>query len=102
VTEILAELFVKAAGFLIELLMKPDSGHHKDDTGTGWRRFIGYLKLQVVMRKRASNYRALLRKMTCKDKAYYESLPPCSGNHKVSLSVRETSRIFSRIVVETQ
>ena len=28
-------------------------------------------------RKLANNYRALLRKMTCKDKASYESLLPC-------------------------
>ena len=29
---------------------------------------IGFLKLQVSFRKRATNYRALLRKMTCEDK----------------------------------
>ena len=32
---------------------------------TGWRRSIGCLKLQVIFRKRATNSRALLRKMTC-------------------------------------
>ena len=31
----------------------------------GWRRLIGCLKLQVVFRKRATNYMALLRKETC-------------------------------------
>jgi len=41
--------------------------------GTGWRRFIGGLKLQVIFGKRATNYRALLRKMTYKDKASYVS-----------------------------
>ena len=30
---------------------------------------IGCLRLQVIFRKRATNYRALLRKMTYKDKA---------------------------------
>jgi len=30
----------------------------------GWRRLIGCLQLQVKFRKRATNYRALLRKMT--------------------------------------
>jgi len=45
--------------------------------GTGWRRPIGCLKLQVIFRKRATNYRALLWKMTCKDKAFYGSSPPC-------------------------
>jgi len=44
---------------------------------TGWRRLIGCLKLQVIFRKRATNYRALLRKMTYEDKASYDSTPPC-------------------------
>jgi len=34
------------------------------DVSTGWRRPVGCLKLQVIFRKRATNYRALLRKMT--------------------------------------
>ena len=42
-----------------------------------WRRPIGCLKLQVIFRKRAADYRALLRKVTCKDKASFGSLPPC-------------------------
>ena len=45
---------------------------------TGWWRPIGCLKLQVIFRKSAINYRALLRKMTYKDKAFYGSSPPCS------------------------
>jgi len=45
---------------------------------TGWRRPIGCLKLQVTFRKRATNYVALLRKMTNKDKASCGSTPPCS------------------------
>ena len=45
--------------------------------GTGWRRPIGCLKLPDIFRKRATNHRALLRKMTYKDKASYGSLPPC-------------------------
>ena len=39
------------------------------------RRIIGCLKLQVIFRKRATNYRALLQKMTNKDKAYCDSTP---------------------------
>ena len=35
------------------------------NVSTGWRRPIGCLKLQVIFRKRATNYRALLREMTC-------------------------------------
>ena len=44
---------------------------------TGWRRRIKFLKLQVISRKRATNYRALSRKMTNEDKALYDSTPPC-------------------------
>jgi len=44
---------------------------------TGWRRLIRCLELQVIFRKRATNFRALLRKMTYKDKASYDSTPPC-------------------------
>jgi len=45
---------------------------------TGWRRPIGCLKLQVIFRQRATNYRALLQKMTYKDEVSYGSSPPCS------------------------
>jgi len=43
---------------------------------TGWRRLIECLKLQVICHKRATNYRALLRKMTYEDKAFYDATPP--------------------------
>jgi len=49
-----------------------------DSPCTGWRRLVGCLKLQMIFRKRATDYRALLRKMTYKDKASYDSTPPCS------------------------
>jgi len=45
-----------------------------------WPRLIKCLKLQVIFRKRATIYRALWRKMTCKDKASYGSSPPCIAN----------------------
>ena len=45
---------------------------------TGWRRPIGCLKLQVIFRERATNYRARLRKMTYDDKASDDSTPPCT------------------------
>jgi len=45
---------------------------------TGWQRLIGCLKLLVIFRKRTTNYRALLRKMTYKDKASYASSAPCT------------------------
>ena len=44
----------------------------------GWRRCMGCLKLQVTFRKRATNYRAVLRKTTCENQALYGSLPLCS------------------------
>ena len=46
-------------------------------TCIGWRRPIGCLKLRIIFRKRATNCRALLRKMTYEDKASYDSAPPC-------------------------
>jgi len=33
---------------------------------TGWRRLIGSHKLPIIFHKRATKYRSLLRKMTCK------------------------------------
>ena len=39
---------------------------HQLRRATGWRRPIGYLNLQLIFRKRTTNYRALLRKMTCR------------------------------------
>jgi len=45
---------------------------------TGWRRYTRCLKLQVSFCKRATHYKALLWKMTCKDKAFFESSPTCS------------------------
>jgi len=50
-----------------------------EDDNTVWRRPIGCLKLQVIFRKRATNSRALWRKMTSKDKASYGSSPPCNS-----------------------
>ena len=45
---------------------------------SGWRRPIRCLKWQVIFRTTATNHRALLRKMTYKDKASYGSSPPCN------------------------
>ena len=53
---------------------------------TGWQRPIGCLKLQVIFRKRATDYRALLRKMTCKHKASYGSSPPCITSSSIAIS----------------
>ena len=40
---------------------------------TGWQSLIGCLKLQVILHKRATNYRALLQKVTYEDQASYDS-----------------------------
>ena len=42
---------------------------------TGWRRPLGCLELQVIIRKRATNHRSLLRKMTYKGKVSCGSSP---------------------------
>ena len=54
-----------------------NSESHLSICATGWRRPIRCLKLQVIFRKRATNYRTLLRKMTYTDNASYGSLPSC-------------------------
>jgi len=50
---------------------------NSSNINTGWRRLIGSPKLQLIFHKRATKYRALLRKMTYKDKGSYGSSPPC-------------------------
>jgi len=51
---------------------------------SGWRGLMGCLTLQVLFRKRATNYMALLRKMTYEDKVFYDSTPPYVTNSKYS------------------
>jgi len=63
--------------FQIRKLLFHSSVHREGMPYTGWRRVIGCFKLQVSFRMRAMNYRALLQKMTCKDKASSASSPPC-------------------------
>ena len=52
---------------------------------TGWRRPIGCLISCITFRKLATNYRALVRKMTYIDRASYDSTPLCitSSTHHV-------------------
>ena len=54
-------------------------GNHFDwvEGVTVWRRLIESPKLQIIFHKRATEYRALLLKLTYKDKGSYESSPPC-------------------------
>jgi len=51
---------------------------HTSTMPTAWQRLIGCLKMQIIFRKRATNYRALMRKMTYEDKASCGSSPPCT------------------------
>jgi len=68
----------------------------------GWRRLIGCLKSQVISHKRANNYRALLWKITYKDKASYASMPPCNHNQPLaeqqSWSERKKSKVSQPLV----
>jgi len=50
--------------------------------GSGWWRPIGCLISRITFRKLATNCGALLRKMIYKDKASYDSTPPCRV-HKI-------------------
>jgi len=51
---------------------------------TGWSRLKGCFKLLVIRGKRPTKYRTLLRKLTYKDKASYDSTPPCRANAWIS------------------
>ena len=55
--------------------------------GTGWRRPIGCLKLQINFGKRATDHRALLLKITYKDKASYASSSPYTDVYYSSWAV---------------
>jgi len=59
--------------------MNPLHGSKRHQMDTRWRGVIGCLKSQIIFRKRATYYRALLRKMTYKAKASYDSTPPYTG-----------------------
>jgi len=61
----------------------------------GWCRVIGCLKLQVIYRKRATNYEALLREMTYKDKASYDSTPPFICRVQISVCACKGSNVFA-------
>ena len=67
--------------------------------GTGWRRPIRCLKLQVIFYKRATNYRALLRKMTHKDQAFYGSSPPCTCIDIWNVRVCECMYVYMYVYV---
>jgi len=67
----------------------------QSSVGKGWRRPIGCLKVQVIFRKRATNYRALLRKMTYEDKASNGSSPPCIFKEFSLFALRNFEKISS-------
>ena len=60
---------------------------------TWWRRPLGCLKLQVIFRKRATYYRALLRKITYEDEAPYDTTPLCSMVVVISSSMRQQKTV---------
>jgi len=62
---------------------------------TRWRKPTGCLKLHVIFRNRATTYRALLQKITCKDRASYGSSPPCTIRSPVRSCVKCTSGVLN-------
>jgi len=75
-------LLLNMLGLFISVRLKWSGGNNLYQLGTGWRRLKGCLKRQVPFGKKAINYRALLRKMTYKDKASFGSTPPCTSSWK--------------------
>ena len=69
---------------------------------TGWRTLIGSPKLQVIFRKRATNYRALLWKVTYEDKGSYESslfpIPPPPQNSTQHILTHTHTHQYTRIL----
>jgi len=61
-------------------------------------------QVQVIFRKRATNYRALLRKMTQKDKAFYDSMPPCTtaAYPRVSCHTLSHVEIYTQHITHSQ
>ena len=58
-----------------------DPDNNQDQSIASWRRYIRCLMLQGSFRKRATNYRVFLRKMTLKNEALNRSLSPCNLDH---------------------
>ena len=70
--------------------------------GTGWRRLIESVKLHIIFHKRVTNYRALLRKMTYKDKGSYESSPPVwLDAHQSNRASTSCVHIYTNIYTHT-
>ena len=65
---------------------------------TGWPRLIGSPKLQIIFHNRATKYRALLLKMTCKDKGSYEFSPPCNSFLSISPVSLLRSKVFEALL----
>jgi len=61
---------------------------------TGWQRLIGSPKLWIILHKRATKYRSLLREMTCEDEGSYEFSPPCSGVRRIHMCDLTHSRMW--------
>jgi len=57
--------------------------------------------MQVSLRKRATNYRALLRKRTYQDMASYASSPPCTCFTVNTARATNEKRKFNHILLET-
>jgi len=79
-----SELCLACIYVSVKLSEMAHSLFQRDTCITGSQRPIGCLKLQVLFRKRATNYRVLLRKMTFEDKAFYGSSPPCNPELRIS------------------
>jgi len=68
---------------------------------TGWWDPIECLEVQVSFRKRATNHRALLQKMTYKDEASYASSPPCSRKTPPSFPIYELKNASTTLFGES-
>jgi len=54
-------------------------------------------KLQIAFRKRASNFRALVRELPCKDKASFASWPPCMCVCRLNPKPKTPNPVHARV-----
>jgi len=79
------------ASIHVNILKSQLAIRYSEDIYTEWRGCIGCIDLQVSFRKRASNNKGVLRKVTYKDKASYASLPPCTVLALLNVSIHVCS-----------
>ena len=70
-----------------------EKSRQTDRSATEWQRLVGCLKLQVIFRKRATDYKAFLREMNFEDKASYTLRHPVAMSNPSGVPVTVQKQI---------